>query len=209
MANATLPSARRGFTSEFGKGSGGSLLLLSPANCCGAFGSYLQCIHYMPYLRSKELLTDQLIESAFRCALYLAISLNQVQSTCCCRLFGLNRLMLDTHPTAWVLYSQASRAISIGQLHTSPCFHTQPINVLVSNGSLEDIQSQGNLILRQASRLDAFSGYPFRTQLPGDATGVTTGTPEVRPLWSSRTRSRSSQISSAHGRQGPNCLTTF
>ena len=31
MANATLPSARRGFTSEFGKGSGGSLLLLSPA----------------------------------------------------------------------------------------------------------------------------------------------------------------------------------
>ena len=31
MANATLSSARRGFTSEFGKGSGGSLLLLSPA----------------------------------------------------------------------------------------------------------------------------------------------------------------------------------
>ena len=31
MANATLPSARRGFTSEFGKGSGGSLLLWSPA----------------------------------------------------------------------------------------------------------------------------------------------------------------------------------
>ena len=31
MGNPTLPSARRGFTSEFGKGSGGSLLLLSPA----------------------------------------------------------------------------------------------------------------------------------------------------------------------------------
>ena len=27
MANATLPSAQRGFTSEFGKGSGGSLSL--------------------------------------------------------------------------------------------------------------------------------------------------------------------------------------
>jgi len=38
-----------------------------------------------------------------------------------------------------VLYSQASRAISIGQLHTSPCFHIQPINVVVFNGSLEDI----------------------------------------------------------------------
>ena len=31
MGNPTLPSALRGFTSEFGKGSGGSLLLLSPA----------------------------------------------------------------------------------------------------------------------------------------------------------------------------------
>ncbi|VXA81466.1 conserved hypothetical protein [Acinetobacter sp. 8I-beige] len=32
MDNSTLPSALRGFTSEFGKGSGGSLLLLSPAH---------------------------------------------------------------------------------------------------------------------------------------------------------------------------------
>ncbi len=31
MGNPTLPSARRGFTSEFGMGSGGSLLLWSPA----------------------------------------------------------------------------------------------------------------------------------------------------------------------------------
>ena len=31
MDNSTLPSALRGFTSEFGKGSGGSLLLWSPA----------------------------------------------------------------------------------------------------------------------------------------------------------------------------------
>ncbi len=45
------------------------------------------------------------------------------------------------YTTAWVLYSQASRAISIGQLHTSPYFHIQPINVVVFNGSLEDIKS--------------------------------------------------------------------
>src|SRR5690606_25485861 len=32
MGNPTLPSAQRGFTSEFGKGSGGYLLLLSPAH---------------------------------------------------------------------------------------------------------------------------------------------------------------------------------
>ena len=31
MGDPTLPSALRGFTSEFGKGSGGSLLLWSPA----------------------------------------------------------------------------------------------------------------------------------------------------------------------------------
>lgn len=55
--------------------------------------------------------------------------------------------MLDT-TTVWVLYSQASRAISIGQLHASPHFHIQPINVVVFNGSLVDIKSKGNLILR-------------------------------------------------------------
>ena len=42
MDNSTLPSALRGFTSEFGKGSGGSLLLLSPAQLfMDLFGSYL------------------------------------------------------------------------------------------------------------------------------------------------------------------------
>jgi len=51
-----------------------------------------------------------------------------------------------------------------------------------------------------ASRLDAFSGYPVRTWLPGNAIGMTTGTPEVRPLRSSRTRSSFPQISNAHDR---------
>ena len=63
-----------------------------------------------------------------------------------------NRLILTSFEvrttTVWVLYSQASRAISIGQLHISLCFHIQPINVVVFNGSLGDIKSQGNLILR-------------------------------------------------------------
>jgi hypothetical protein len=57
-----------------------------------------------------------------------------------------------------------------------------------------------DLVLRGASRLDAFSGYPFRTWLPGDAAGATTGTPEVRPPRSSRTRGSSSQVSYTHGR---------
>ena len=59
MGNPTLPSARRGFTSEFGKGSGGSLLLLSPAQLfMDFFGSYLRCLFRMPYFVPNELLTD-------------------------------------------------------------------------------------------------------------------------------------------------------
>ena len=56
------------------------------------------------------------------------------------------------------------------------------------------------LVSRGASRLDAFSGYPVRTWLPGGAAGATTGTLEVRPPRSSRTRGSSSQDSNTHGR---------
>src|SRR6202022_4544205 len=63
----------------------------------------------------------------------------------------------------------------------------------------------GDLILRSASRLYAFSGYHNRTSLPSYAIGMTAGTQEVRPSRSSRTKDRSSQISCAHNREGPNC----
>ena len=46
-------------------------------------------------------------------------------------------------------------------------------------------------------------GYPAFT------VGTITGTPEVRPSRSSRTRERSSQCSNARTGYGPNCLTTF
>src|SRR5512145_974181 len=68
-------------------------------------------------------------------------------------------------PSRKTFYGQASRSISTGQLNRLPCVHTRPINVVVSNGPLGDC-SQGDLVLRGASRLDAFSGYPFRTWLP-------------------------------------------
>ena len=51
---------------------------------------------------------------------------------------------------------QADRAISTGKLHTLQRFHTRPINVVVFH------DSQGILVLRWVSRLDAFSGYPVR-----------------------------------------------
>ena len=66
MGNPTLPSARRGFTSEFGKGSGGSLLLLSPAQLfMDLFGSYLRDLFRKPYFVPKELLTDIKFELRF------------------------------------------------------------------------------------------------------------------------------------------------
>jgi hypothetical protein len=52
---------------------------------------------------------------------------------------------------------QANRAISTGKLHALLRFHTRPINVVVYH------DSQGILVSRWVSRLDAFSGYPVRT----------------------------------------------
>ena len=60
-------------------------------------------------------------------------------------------------------WGQAARAISNGQLNVSPRFHTRPINVLVSDGPSGRSKPPGSLISRRVSRLDAFSGYPFRT----------------------------------------------
>ena len=58
----------------------------------------------------------------------------------------------------------------------------------------------GDLILRGASCLDAFSTYPDQTREPGRAPGGTTGVPEVCPTRSSRTSVGSPQISCAHNR---------
>src|SRR3954454_16774088 len=90
------------------------------------------------------------------------------------------------------------RAISTGPLNTLLCLHVPPINVVVSHGPYS-LEGMGSLILRGASRLDAFSGYPIQTWLISSAVGTTTDTPEVCSLRSSRTRSDSSQASSAHG----------
>ena len=52
----------------------------------------------------------------------------------------------------------------------------------------------GELILERASRLDAFSGYPFRRWQNCDASGETTVTLELRPSRSSRTRDSLPQL---------------
>ncbi len=53
--------------------------------------------------------------------------------------------------------NQAYRAISTSQLNTLLRLHLWPIDEVVYLGS------QGYLVLRGASRLDAFSGYPVRS----------------------------------------------
>jgi len=76
--------------------------------------------------------------------------------------------------------------------------HVPPINVVVYHGPYS-LEGMGGLILRWASRLDAFSGYPIQAWLSSDALGRTTATPEACSSRSSRTRDDSSQTSNAHG----------
>ena len=96
-----------------------------------------------------------------------------------------------------LIHSRSSpRPISNSQLHALLHFHLCPIYLVVCKGSYNF--RLGSLILREASRLDAFSVYPVRTWLPGHAVGTATGTPLVRPSRSSRTKDSSSQTSCAH-----------
>ena len=93
-------------------------------------------------------------------------------------------------------YWSSPHPISNSQLHVLPHFHPCPIYLVVFKGVY--FIRMGYLILRGASRLDAFSVYPFQTWLPGHRLGSLTGTPAVRPSRSSRTKDSSSQISYAH-----------
>src|SRR5512135_2873158 len=97
------------------------------------------------------------------------------------------RLPADGSVRIWRLaleIGQASRPISTGQLRVLNA-STPSLSTSWSSRGLEGPCGPGYLVLRPASRLDAFSGYPFRTWLPGYALGRTTGAPEVRPTRSS------------------------
>ena len=106
------------------------------------------------------------------------------------------KLQPSTSSRLQQVYRSNPRPISNSQLHTLLYFHLCPIYLVVFKGSYSF--RMGYLILRGASRLDAFSVYPFRTWLPCHEPGSSTGTPAVRPSRSSRTKDSSSQISSAH-----------
>src|SRR3979490_2551692 len=58
--------------------------------------------------------------------------------------------------------SQASRPVSTGQLPALRRFHFRPITPVVCWGPYQ-VNPEGRFISGRASRLDAFSGYPFQT----------------------------------------------
>jgi hypothetical protein len=82
---------------------------------------------------------------------------------------------------------------------THCCASTSGLSTRSSSRGPYQVNPAGDLILERASRLYAFSAYPFRTWPMSSAVGTTTHTPEVRPSRSSRTRDSSPQISYAHG----------
>ncbi len=100
----------------------------------------------------------------------------------------------DTLAGAVLVVRERYRAIRTARLKGLPLLYLRPIDVVVFHGP------RRGLVSRSVSRLDAFSGYPFRTWPPGRAAGATTGSPEVRPSRSSRTRDGSSQASYTHSR---------
>ena len=61
-----------------------------------------------------------------------------------------------------LLFWSSPRLISTGPLQSSRFFHSRPIYLIVSEVSYF-LEEMGNLILRGASHLDAFSAYPVRT----------------------------------------------
>ena len=88
------------------------------------------------------------------------------------------------------------RPISNSQLRTLLHFHLCPIYLVVFKGSY--YLRMGYLILRGASRLDAFSVYPVPAWLLCHELDSSTDTPAASPPRSSRTKGSSSQISYAH-----------
>ena len=68
---------------------------------------------------------------------------------------------LENCTKRWVINPSSPRTISTAQLSALLRVHRRPINLVVYQGSYS-LKGMGELILRTASRLDAFSGYPFR-----------------------------------------------
>ncbi len=167
-----VPSAQRGLTSVFGMGTGGTLAVWSPVNLYGVYFQHSRLEHPRYFHADRQNISQR----------------NRL---------GLARLVLNVHRCD--LHRVNSMDKPNGRLVLVSCTHhcafTSSLSTRSSSWAL-----QGDLILERASRLYAFSGYHNRTSLPSRALGRTTGTQEVRPSRSSRTKDSPPQISYAHSR---------
>ena len=116
-----------------------------------------------------------------------------------CHFLCLSRFLLPFPELSFLpfLFSALGQALDL-LVTVSYIRYRTSTSVLSTSCSLRGLRlATGDLILRGASRLDAFSVYPVRTWLLCHALGNTTDTPAVRPPRSSRTKGSSSQISCA------------
>ena len=131
---------------------------------------------------------------SFKATQYEWMLLKETSLSLMIKLYFLQRISYSIS-----LCRSCPRTICTGQLKTLLPLHTRPIYLTFYEVSYQ-IHSVGDLILRLASRVDAFSAYPSRTWVSSRVSGDTTGTRAVRPARCSRTRDRSSQISCARDR---------
>ena len=94
-----------------------------------------------------------------------------------------------------ILGQALTRLVTVSSMHCH--ISTSALSTSSSSRGFTSLR-MGYLILRGASRLDAFSVYPFRAWLLGRRLGSLTDAPAARPSRSSRTKDSSSQISYAH-----------
>ena len=132
---SAVPSALRGLTSGFGMGPGVSPSPWSPKLFRASTAGYLVIV-IIP-------LNDRVPDRNSGTAQWTRLKVGNVIIT---------KVKIEVSP----------RAISTSQLHALPHFHLWPINQVIYLGPYP-VNPVRVLILKQASRLDAFSGYPFRT----------------------------------------------
>jgi hypothetical protein len=224
-----VPSARRGLTSVFGMGTGVTLAVCSPASWMEHFCSQCErsaeALVAFPLRKATSNITSQIRARAkMLCGAWWKFPHSQnslhtravsprnesgklAPQTCDQERTALGSYLLQSRPVEWqrkLLRRINSMDKPNGRLVLVSCTHycvsTSSLSTRWSSWALLIPYGLGDLILGRASRLYAFSGYHNRTSLPSRALGRTTGTQEVRPSRSSRTKDSPPQISYAHSR---------
>ncbi len=137
----TLPSALRHFTSEFGMGSGGTTALLPPNKFFSIYPVLFRCLTVCSPTSVANTPRPSVKFDQIQSQNKLKFSLSKHLRCCQVKPLGSLVLVSSTYRYAYTpsLSTSSSRTPLIGHY------------------------CQGRLILRQVSRLDAFSGYLFRT----------------------------------------------